>query len=548
MGSPEGGVLRKSWTRISRHKSELAFVLGVFVISLVIRWNDLSALAAYPDELTYVLRSIHIVGTNWTWPLSDMWDQPPLFTYVLAVIVASVGGTLDSLRLVSVVAGAVTVVIVYLLGKSMYGRPAGVVASLAMAVDGFDILYSRLLYIESLACMLILASVLLFYEGLVKKKSLGLAAAGGFFFGLALDSKYISMVLGVGFLLFLLIYRKKFSGGFPGKQALFFFGIGLLVLVPVVLDLALNNANPLYYDLEYRFQLGKVSALVGQVQSGQALIGGFTRFVQVFFHVSSTNPFQVFPALVLDIPIWTALVVAGGVFFAASFLLRRNVADGLLLVIFVLFLAFAFSYPGKRVYFSLYPSLVFFVMLGRIAQLAYENLSGLGNQRMTNQVLAVSILALTVGGVTINAFSVPVMYTNGFGDWDEMYPIMDYISHNSGNDTYVATTLAEIGFYVKEYGINATLIGLKQPASLYSEPVANQTLLTATSGQYPIYWVISPSAIEKMHPQFVVIPRDDYLLTDNAFRQFLNQGYYQPLDTKLILLFQIRPGNQTFAG
>ncbi len=544
MEGNEWGGTPESWTEwASHHAKELTFLAVIFAVSLVIREHDLSALVAFPDELTYVSRAIHIVGTNWRWPMADMWDQPPLFVYILALIVASVGGTLDSLRLVSVVCGSATVVLAYLLGKSMYGKTAGFVASVGLAVDGYAVLYSRVLYIEALATMLIMASILLFYEGVVKRKSLGLSVLGGIFFGLALDSKYISMVLGVVFLFFLLLYRKRFTGGFPRRQTLVFFGIALLVLLPVVADLAINGANPLYFDLQYRFQLDKVQSLASQITSGAAFGSGFIRFVQVFFHVSSTNPYGVFPALVLDIPIWTTLVLVGMIFFGVSLLLRRNLADGLLAIVFALFLAFAFTYPGKRSYFALYPSILFFVMLGRIAQLALEHIDRPHEDRQLRRLLAVSFVALTIGGVAINAMSVPVMYTNGFGDWDEMFPIMNYISLHSGNNTYVATTLAEIGFYVKQEGINATLLGLKQRASLYSEPVANQTLLTPASGEYPIYWVVSPTVIEKAQPQFIVMPRDDFLATTPAFQQFITNGYYQPLDTKLILLFQIKPGN-----
>jgi 4-amino-4-deoxy-L-arabinose transferase-like glycosyltransferase len=543
MDRPEGGGAPESWTDwATSHATELTFLAGVFVISLVIRSYDLQSLVAYPDELTYVSRAIHIVGTHWEWPLPDMWDQPPLLEYILAVIIATVGGTLDSLRLVSVVSGSTTVVLVYLLGKSMYGRTAGFFAAVGLMFDGYEILYSRVLYIEALATMLIMAAILLFYEGVVKRKSPGMAVLGGIFFGLALDSKYIAMVLGVGFLFFLLLYYKRFEGGFPRRQALMYFGIALLVLLPVVVDLAINGANPLYFDLEYRFQATRVASLADQIKSGAAFGGGFERFVQIFFHISSTNPYGVFPALVLNIPIWTAVVLVGILFYFVSFVLRKNVADGLLAIVFALFLAFAFTYPGKRSYFALYPQIVFFVMLGRIAQSAIEHLGPPRETHQTRRLAALCFVGLMVGGIAINAMSVPDMHLNGFGDWDEMFPIMSYISAHSGNDTYVATSLAEIGFYVKEAGINATLIGLVQRASLYSEPVANQTLLTPASGQYPIYWVVSPTVIEKVQPQFIVMPRQDFQATTQEFQTFVENGYYQPINTKLILLFEIKPG------
>ena len=360
---------------------------------------------------------------------------------------------------------------------------------------------------------------------------------------LALDAKYITLVMAVALTVFLVVYRKRLASGFPKKEALVFFCVGVAVLVPVIIALALANANPLYFDLVGRFQLGKVQAVAGQVKSGAIFVAGYERFIQVFFHISSTNPYQIYPPINIEIPLWTILVSVVLLFFLASFLLRRNPADGLLFILLLAFLAFALTYPGKRNYFALYPSLIFFIMLGRVTQLSVDHFRGHRGRRETYRILSILLIFLTVSGIALNALSVPDMYKGGFGDWDEIYPIMTYIGQNSGNNTLVATTLAEFGFYIQELGVNATVTSLKQPAALYSEPISNYTLLTPVKGQYPIYWVISPAAIEKESPQFIVMPRDDYASTTQAFQQYISQNYYQPLDTKLILLFQIRAGS-----
>ena len=272
-----------------RGQAEWVLLLAVFLAALGIRAYDLSVLAAFPDELTYISRAVHIIGLNGAWSRVDMWDQPPLFTYILAAVIGTVGGTLNSLRLVSVFAGSATVVIAYFLGRSMYGKVAGFVAASALAVDGFDVLYSRLLYIEAVSCMLILAATFFFYEGIVKKRDLKMTLVGGIFFGLALDSKYIALVMAVALIFFLVVYRKRLGAGFPRKETLVFFGVAVAVLVPVIIALAAANANPLYYDLVQRFQLNKVQAVAGQLKSGAIFVAGYERFIQAFFHISSVE-------------------------------------------------------------------------------------------------------------------------------------------------------------------------------------------------------------------------------------------------------------------
>ncbi len=525
---------------------EFAFLAALFVFAFVVRQHDLGVLVAAPDELTYASRAVQILGANWTWLPKMMWDQPPLLVYLLALVTAGFGASLDTLRLVSVVAGSASVVIAYFLGKSMYGRKAGVVASIAVAVDGYDILYSRLIYIEALETMLILGSTLLFWEGVVKRRSPRIALLGGVVFGLALDAKYIALVMAAALALFLIIYRNRFPDGFPRKEVAVFFGVAVLFFLPVLGALTLSNVNPFYYDLVYRFEVHRLSATFATVASGSLFLTGFRNFVQVFFHVSSTIPFQVFPPVVVDIPIWTVLVVVVVGYFVISFLTRRSPRDGLLFLLFLAFLAFAFTYPARRTYFSLYPSLVLLVMLGGLVQLSADRLKGRFRLRRVEPYIAALIIALTVSGLFLNAAAVPATYRSGFGDWDEVTPIMKYVATHQGNNTYVATDMIEIAYYIVKDNLNVTIVYMKQPQSYYLEPPGNQSLQTPLTGTFPILWVISPAAIEKTNPQFVIMPEVDYRITTLSFQQFIAARYFQPLSTSHVLLFQLR--NATSSG
>lgn len=522
---------------------EGAFILTLFAIGLAIRAHNLNVIAPYPDELTYASRGIQIIAANWSWPSTQMWDQPPLFTYVLAFFTAAFGASLNTLRLISVFFGSLAIVIAYFLGKSMFGRIAGAVAAIGVTFDAFDILYSRLLYIEAMATALILASLLLFWEGVVKRRSVKVSLLGGLVFGLALDSKYIAMVAGVAFFLFLILYWKRFKGGFPAREALVFYSTSILMFVPVLVDLGVNNANPFYFDLVQRFQQSNVNVLATSIRSGQFFALGFQRFVQVQFHVSSTNPFGVYSLSPFQAIAWT-VVVSIVLIFSLLLFLKRSVPDGLLLVLFVGLLAFAFEYPGKRVYFSLYPSLVFMVMLGRLGQFSYDAINRSHFRIRLVSVAAVACISLTVIALVVNMFAVPVVYKNGFGDWDEIVPITNYIAQNHGPNTTVATDLAVLTYYILLENLNVQLVSMKQPVNYYTEPPINQTLMVPTKGQYPLYYVLSTTQIEKQQPQYIILPSLDYRSTTTDFHAFISERYFQPINTKLILLFEIRPGVQ----
>lgn len=522
---------------------ELAAVLGLFVVAIALRAYHISSLVAFPDDLTYSSRTYQLIGQGWVWPTSQMWDQPPLMVYLLGVTMTVFGGALDTLKLVSVLAGSLGVVAAYLLGRSMYGKKAGYIAAFAMAINGFTILYSKLIYIEALASMLILAATWLFWEGVVKRKDMKAAIAGGIVYGLALDAKYVSLVMGVALVVFLIFYFNKFEGGFPWRQVTAYFGVGFLCFLPVLLDLALNNVNPFYWDLVYRFHLAQSSSFNGSIGGGSIITLGFTHFVQVLFHVSSTKPFQVFPLLGVDIPVWSALVGLVGMLFVAAFFLRRSKADGLLLILFLALLAFAFTYPDRRNYFLIYPEVIFFVMLGRLGQLSYEG----ATQKRSRAVMVGSlfVLGLIITGLAVNTAAVPQMYQSGFGDWDEIQPIVNYIAAHHSPNSYVATTRLEVGAYLALDQVNVSVLYMRQPANYNSQTVLNQTLMTPYIGIYPTFWVISSTTVEKTHPQFIVIPILDYNSLTAEFQRFIAQNYYQPMSTQLVFLFQIRPGNFT---
>ena len=524
---------------------ELSAMAVLFAVGFAIRGYALSNLVASPDELTYGSRAISILGSNWSWPTYAMWDQPPLFEYILAAVIATFGATLDTLRWVSVTFGSLAIVVGYYLGKSMYGRVAGSVVALAITADAFQILYSRQIYIEAMVTTLILLAILLFWEGVVKQRRTDITVLGGVVFGLALDSKYITLVMAIALVLFLVLYRKKIPGGPPTRGLLIYFGVGFAMFVPVLVDLAINNVDPFYFDLVSRFQLHQSSAAISAVGSGQLFFVGFRNFVQTFFRFSPTYPLQVFPMIVIDIPIWLALAVVVIGYFTLVFFLKRSPREGLLLILFAGFLAFAFTYPGKRTYFALYPSLIFLVMLGGLTQICFNRLRSRPGGVNVTAIIAAVLIALTVSGLVINAAGVPVTNKVGFGDWDEITPVMSYISTHHGTNAYVATNLAEIGYYAEADGINVSIAWMKQQQAYYSESPLNQSLQTPLQGVYPIYQVISPASIETLQPQFVVIPTVYYQATSLTFQQFMTQRYYEPLSTQHILLFEIRSANES---
>jgi len=539
--------------RVRRNRLlELSFLGALFAICVAVRAANLSALVAAPDELTYASRAFYILGDHWGWPAFTMWDQPPLFEYILALVTVIAGAGLETLRWVSVIMGSLAVVAGFYLAKSLYGSIAGVISALVIAVNPFQILYSKQAYIEATVTALILFALLLFWEGVIKNRNLRVAGLGGVVFGLALDAKYITLVMTVAMFVFLMLYKNRIPGGLPRRELFVYFGIGFLAFLPVVVDLYLNHANPFYFDLVGRFQLhqsGGTSVVKGLSAGGGIAYIGFRNFIQTFFRFSSGNILSTYPPSLLDIPVWVSASIFVFAYFVFSFLKRRQPQDGMLLIVFVAFLGFAFSYPGKRTYFTLYPMLIFIVMLGGLVQMCTERMKSDGKlirsdgKPNVKTILAACLIVLTVTGTTINAFGVPVTQKVGFGDWDDMTPIIAYINANHGPNSSVAINLTLVGFYLLKENVNVSIAWMVQLQYYYSESPQNQSTQSVLEGTYPLYKVISLSIVERTHPQFVVIPAVYYNVTPGPFQQYMTANYFEPLHTPHIFLFQIRPNN-----
>jgi len=271
------------------------------------------------------------------------------------------------------------------------------------------------------------------------------------------------------------------------------------------------------------------------------LSSGFLNFADLLIHVSSINPAQVFPLVGLNASVWLLLAGLVLVYFGLSFLFRRRLQDGFLLIIFISFSVFFVAYPSRQSYFALYPLMAFVVMFGGFVSRAFNSM--LRTRKPLLRVICIIILGLYVTAQANNIAAASATYSSGFGDWDEMKSIMSYINRNHEPGAFVVTPNDLTFYYASKYGIDVQVVPMVEPAPYYSEP-PNQKILDAPLkpglGYRPIIWVISASTIESLNPHFIVISRDNYERTDSAFRQFVNERYRQPLSTTFILLFEMR--------
>lgn len=97
------------------------------------------------DEASAGFNAIQFVRGQWNNPFITGWFSfPSFFPFLQSLSVRIFGNTIEALRIPSALAGTLTVGVVYLCGRSMFGQRAGIFAALILAVLHFHIHFSRL--------------------------------------------------------------------------------------------------------------------------------------------------------------------------------------------------------------------------------------------------------------------------------------------------------------------------------------------------------------------------------------------------------------------
>ena len=141
-----------------QNRTTIAVILVAMALGLALRLHGLSAIELDYDE--------GATGYFAALPFADLWSgpawlepNPPLF-YSLAAFVVRLGGSIEQTRLVSVVAGVLTISVAGALAWRLAGRFAGAAAALLLAASARDIAMSQYARSYQLLALALLAAML----------------------------------------------------------------------------------------------------------------------------------------------------------------------------------------------------------------------------------------------------------------------------------------------------------------------------------------------------------------------------------------------------
>jgi len=183
---------------------------GVFLLALAVRLivsGDLSAVVLWAspqlDARENLVWATALAGGDFRWPSPP--THGPTYPLFLAGLLRLFGGSLFAVRAAQAALGGATVILVTLLGARLFGRRAGILAGILLAVCGPVALVDVALWEEGLLLFLLVASLFI----LESRPTPLPAAVAGLLLGLASASRPTALLYVLGAATAILFLRDR---------------------------------------------------------------------------------------------------------------------------------------------------------------------------------------------------------------------------------------------------------------------------------------------------------------------------------------------------
>ncbi len=482
-------------------KKDSLIIVCLFFIALLMRFVKISNFSLYPDEYIYQMQASIILANNWV-PTAEMFRGTlPFLSYIGSAVTLLFKGDLNTLRMISVIFGSLTVPMLYLFGKALYDRNTGLLSALFLSFSAYHNLYSRIFMCEAITIFFITAFVYFFWlsqcsEG---KKSITYAALAGAMMGLATDIKLISLVLFPAALVYVLWTRKLSFKPLMDKRIILVFIFAFLFASPLVISLYTTGAGlqPIYHYTIEKFGKGEGYPLNIRVVSFP-LDQLLERGIESPLGMLAWNAWLLPPYWESIFLVSVLLLILITFLFYSSELISKD-KNGSFLLIFFVTLCIPILFSGRNLYYLLYLLIFLYVMLSHLAVKSFEHLR---KEQSRKNIYRLGIVLLTIV-MLFSSFVTGVVWPY-FGE-DEFAWTKDSVEHIKKDiimNDYKENIIIGIFTFAKqplEYqvqlnGINASTISLLKRSSKYE--VKRKT--------------IDLDALDRIKPNYLVVNDLDY--------------------------------------
>jgi outer membrane protein assembly factor BamB len=342
---------KASW--FSTHTDALC-ILAILAFSTIFFLNLGSGPLWAADEQTYSQWAYHMVKsgdylTPYAFGGLAVWiGKPPLYMWLMSLAYQAFGVSNFVTRFWSPIFGALTLVLVFFLGKKLYNKYVGFASALVLGTFTTFYLFARHAMTDVSFVFFIVASFYFFVLSEKKEKTNRYVVLSGLFFGLALLTKQVEALL-IPLIVFsyLVVTRRSIRFLFT-RHFTFFWGIGVLVLSPWLVYMFLSFGSDFWHwFVVYCGVMRTVSPLEGHV-------GGYL----FYFSYLADNEM-----------LWAILLPFAAGLCAFNVVVKRLKADALILA-WMLIVLLVFTFAQTKLSWYILPALPAFAI--SISSLLYQ--------------------------------------------------------------------------------------------------------------------------------------------------------------------------------
>lgn len=421
-----------------RMKKDIAILIGLFSAAFLIRVTNVSNVCMYGDEWIYMSKAHAIVSSNFI-PIAETFRHVnPFLLYVGAVVTVLFGGDLNTLRMVSVIFGSLTVPMMYLFGKAIYDRKTGLLSSLFLCFSSFHCLWSRIFMFEAATVFFITAFMYFFWlsQRSDNRRRTTYSCIAGAMLGLAIAAKYIAFFLIPAIFAYVLWTKKFIFKSLIDKQILLIFLFAFLFILPLIICLHTTGVgiHPLYYQAVERFDKTSIDRAT--------VVGGAIRDLPIdslLVKGSETITNMLCRGSEVVLPWPTLFRLSAMLLFAISFLfylptfINRKREDSFLMLLFLTFYVFLVILCSRHDYYVIYSLPFYFVMFAHFFLKSFEYIKDKNNCKNIF-VIFIFLLFLIVLLSSIVVSVTSPYWDEGDTSWAKSG--VDYIKNDLANKDY----------------------------------------------------------------------------------------------------------------
>ncbi|HLD10924.1 MAG TPA: glycosyltransferase family 39 protein [Candidatus Nanoarchaeia archaeon] len=238
-------------------KNNTKYLILLFFLGMILRIIFAFMIGGSPDEMVYGVRALGIINSG----LLQEMHENPVWMYLTDLMYKIFGMTLISSRLLSIIFGSLSIIILYFLTKEMFDKKIAIISSILLTFSSYHILMTLTEMDIAMTFFILLSSYFLIKY--LKEDKLKDYIISTIFLGIGILVKNIGMLFIPAYLVLILLYPKiknkeRIFSKKSIKLLILFFLIMFVIALPTLTFNYILYKEKGMTDLQFsRFLLGE---------------------------------------------------------------------------------------------------------------------------------------------------------------------------------------------------------------------------------------------------------------------------------------------------